>query len=172
HDGLRHVLLWGSGVQVNGSALVEGLQSPLPAGIAASGGLAADRGAFVETFTLGDEASASDQIVAVGLYGESLAIGNSSVGGWVPFGLARRITRCDHNMLYELDGERALNIYKRYLGDYARELPASGLLFPFELLRDNQESSGIIRTILGIDEEAGSLTLAGDVVEGGYLKLM
>jgi hypothetical protein len=172
HAGLRHVLLWGTGVQVNGSALVEGLQSTLPAGVAVSGGLAGDRGAFVETFTLGNQGSAFDQIVAVGLYGESLAIGNSSFGGWVPFGPARRITRCDHNVLYELDGERALNIYKRYLGEYARDLPASGLLFPFELLRDNQESSGIIRTILGVDEDAGSLTLAGDVIEGGYLKLM
>jgi hypothetical protein len=171
-DGLRHVLVWGTGVHINGSALVEGLQSTLEPGVAVSGGLAGDGGAFVETFTLGNEGSASDQIVAVGLYGETLAIGNSSFGGWVPFGPARRVTRCDHNVLYELDGERALNIYKRYLGEYARDLPASGLLFPFELLRDNRESSGIIRTILGIDDERGSLTLAGDLIEGGYLKLM
>jgi hypothetical protein len=170
--GLRHVLVWGTGVHINGSGLVEGLQATLPRGTSISGGLAGDDGAFVETFTLGDARSASDQLVAVGLYGESLAVASSSFGGWVPFGPARRVTRCSHNVLYELDGERALNIYKRYLGEYASGLPASGLLFPFELLRDDRESSGIIRTILGVDEEAGSLTLAGDCVEGGYLKLM
>ncbi|HJW11778.1 MAG TPA: FIST N-terminal domain-containing protein [Albitalea sp.] len=172
HQGLRHVLVFGTGVHINGSALVEGLQSVLDASVPISGGLAGDGGAFVETFTLGNHGSASDQIVAVGLYGMALALGNSSFGGWVPFGPARRVTRCDHNMLYELDGERALNIYKRYLGDYARDLPASGLLFPFELLRADQQSSGTIRTILGVDEAAGSLTLAGDVHEGGFLKLM
>ncbi|WP_372527079.1 FIST signal transduction protein [Piscinibacter sp.] len=171
-EGLRHVLVFGTGVHINGSALVEGLQSALDASVPISGGLAGDGGAFVETFTLGTGGSRSDQIVAVGLYGASLAVGNSSFGGWVPFGPARRVTRCEHNVLYQLDGESALNIYKRYLGDYARDLPASGLLFPFELLRDNQESSGTIRTILGVDEAAGSLTLAGDVPEGGYLKLM
>jgi hypothetical protein len=171
-EGLRHVLVFGTGVHINGSALVEGLQSMLDPSVQISGGLAGDGGAFVETFTLGTRGSRSDQIVAVGLYGASLEIGNSTFGGWVPFGPARRITRCDHNVLYELDGERALNIYKRYLGEYARDLPASGLLFPFELLRDNQESAGIIRTTLGVDEEAGSLTLAGDAPEGGYLKLM
>lgn len=170
--GLRHVLVWGTGVHINGSGLVDGLQETLPPGTSISGGLAGDGGAFVETFTLGDAGSASDQLVAVGLYGDSLAIASSSFGGWVPFGPARRVTRCSHNVLYELDGERALNIYKRYLGEYASQLPASGLLFPFELLRDDRESSGIIRTILGVDEEAGSLTLAGDCVEGGYLKLM
>jgi hypothetical protein len=170
--GLRHVLVFGTGVHINGSALVEGLQSALAPSVQISGGLAGDGGAFVETFTLGNDGAASNQLVAVGLYGASLAIGNSSLGGWVPFGPARRATRCENNVLYELDGESALGIYKRYLGDYARDLPASGLLFPFELLRDNDESSGIIRTILGVDEAAGSLTLAGDVPAGGYLKLM
>ncbi len=171
-DGLRHVLVFGTGVNINGSALVEGLQSTLPAAARVSGGLAGDNGAFIETYTLGDHGSASDQLVAIGLYGDALTVANSSFGGWVPFGPARRVTRCEHNVLYELDGERALNVYKRYLGDYARDLPASGLLFPFELLRDSRHSSGIIRTILGVDDEAGSLTLAGDVPEGGYLKLM
>jgi hypothetical protein len=169
---LRHVLVFGTGVHINGSALVQGLQATIDPAVRISGGLAGDGGAFVETFTLGAIGCRSDQIVAVGLYGEHLDIGNSTFGGWVPFGPARRITRCANNVLYELDGERALNVYKRYLGEYARDLPASGLLFPFELLGDGTEGSGIIRTILGVDEDSGSLTLAGDVPEGGYLKLM
>ncbi|HEV7914930.1 MAG TPA: FIST N-terminal domain-containing protein [Albitalea sp.] len=169
HDGLRQVLVFGTGVHINGSALVEGLRAALPPAAPISGGLAGDGGAFVETFTLADPGAASDQIAAVGLYGEALTIGNSSLGGWVPFGPARRVTRCAHNVLFELDGESALNIYKRYLGPYAGGLPASGLLFPFELMRDGDEGSGIIRTILGIDVAAGSLTLAGDVPEGGLL---
>ena len=172
HAGLRHVLVFGTGLAINGSALVDGLQGTLPGSVRLSGGLAGDSGAFVETFTLGNQGAASDQIVAVGLYGATLAVGNSCLGGWVPFGPARRITRCEHNVLYELDGESALNIYKRYLGPYAKELPASGLLFPFELMRDDRQGSGLIRTILGVDEATGSLTLAGDVPQGGLLKLM
>jgi hypothetical protein len=172
HDGLRHVLVFGTGVAINGSALVEGLQSALPPGTNLSGGLAGDGGSFAKTWTLGDAGAASDQIVAAGLYGPSLAIGNSCLGGWVPFGPARRVTRCDNNVLYELDGECALNIYKRYLGPYASGLPASGLLFPFELVCPERPGHGLIRTILGVDEAAGSLTLAGDVPQGSRLKLM
>ena len=171
-EGLRHVLVFGTGVNINGSALVDALQSTLGRSVRISGGLAGDGGTFTETFTLGPKGACNDQIVAVGMYGESLSVGNSSFGGWVPFGPVRRITRCRDNILYELDGEPALNVYKRYLGEFARDLPSSGLLFPFELLRDTQESSGIIRTTLGIDEEAGSLALAGSVTEGSYLKLM
>ncbi|MDP1153786.1 FIST C-terminal domain-containing protein, partial [Klebsiella pneumoniae] len=81
-------------------------------------------------------------------------------------------TRSSHNVLYELDGEPALDIYKRYLGDHARELPGSGLLFPFAMLGDDDSESGLVRTILGVDEAQGSVTLAGDIDPQGYLRLM
>lgn len=63
-------------------------------------------------------------------------------------------------------------MYKKYLGDYAKDLPASGLLFPFSMMGSDENETGLIRTILGIDESAGSLILDGDVYEEGYLKLM
>lgn len=170
--GLAAVLLFGVGVAINGSALVAAFEHALPAGVAVSGGLAADGGAFVRTWTLGPAGRADDQVVAIGLYGEHVAISHGSFGGWQPFGPSRKITRAVDNVLYELDGERALDIYKLYLGSYAADLPASGLLFPFELQDDAQQGGGVIRTILGIDEEAGSLILAGNVPVDGDVRLM
>lgn len=177
HRGLAAVLLLGVGVAVNGSALVAAFEQGLPPGVPVSGGLAADGGAFSRTWTIGPGGRADDQVVAVGLYGERLALGHGSFGGWQPFGPARKITRAAGNVLHQLDGERALDIYRRYLGDYAAGLPASGLLFPFELQGGAQQSSspqsaGVIRTILGMDEADGSLVLAGDVPVDGYLRLM
>ncbi|WP_247871896.1 FIST N-terminal domain-containing protein [Azospirillum sp. TSO35-2] len=169
---LSGVLLFARGVAVNGSALIDGLVSCLPAGIPVSGGLAGDGGAFTRTLVLGPSGVSEGRAVAVGLRGAGLRFGLGSVGGWEPFGPARKVTRSVGNRLLELDGEPALNVYKRYLGDYARDLPASGLLFPFELLNGNHDSVGLIRTILGIDEAAGGLILAGTVEEGFYLRLM
>lgn len=111
-------------------------------------------------------------VVGVGFYGEKIHIGHGSFGGWQPFGATRRVTRSTANVLYELDGAPALDIYKRYLGEYAKELPASGLLFPFAMLGEDHSESGLIRTILGVNEQDGSLTLAGDIVQDGYLRLM
>jgi hypothetical protein len=171
-EGLRAVLLLGTGVAINGSALVLGVESRVAPGVQISGGLAADGGAFRQTWTVSADGAASDQLLALGCYGPQLVLENSSFGGWEAFGPARKITRCHENILYELDGERALDIYKRYLGDYASQLPASGLLFPFDMLGPNQNGSGIIRTILGVNEEEGSLLLAGDIDPDGYLRLM
>jgi len=169
---LQAVLVYGPGVAVNGSALVAGLAQGLGRSVPITGGLAGDDGAFVKTWVLGDEGVSDRNAVALGLYGSSLRFGHGSYGGWLPFGPARRVTRAHGNVLQELDGEPALTIYKRYLGDHAKDLPASGLLFPF-LMEDVQSGSqGLIRTILSVDEAHGSLTLAGDVPQGAQLKLM
>jgi hypothetical protein len=74
-------------------------------------------------------------------------------------------------VLYELDGKPALELYKSFLGDYAKDLPASGLLFPLNL-RSEENAKPVVRTILAIDENAQSLTFAGDIPEGGYVRLM
>lgn len=169
---LAGVLLFGRGVDINGSALIDGLTDGIPARVPVSGGLAGDGGAFKRTLVLGPSGLSDRTAVAVGLYGDGLRFRHGSFGGWEPFGPARKVTRATGNILLELDGEPALNIYKRYLGDYAKDLPASGLLFPFELLNENHSAIGLIRTILGIDEAAGSLILAGTVEEGFYLRLM
>ncbi len=171
-ENLTGILLLGTGVSINGSALIAGMESQLPAGIRISGGLAADAGAFKQTWTLGPAGNSDHHIVAVGLYGQHVQLSYGTFAGWEPFGPARKVTRCDGNVLYELDGSRALDIYKRYLGDYAKDLPGSGLLFPFAMLNSAQEKHGIFRTILAVNEAEGSLTLAGDIDPNGYLELM
>jgi hypothetical protein len=169
---LNTVIVFGPGVDINGSALIEGLTQHLHAGVTITGGLAADAGAFRRTWTLLDRQMDDRQVVAVGLYGRALKVGHGSFGGWQPFGPVREVTRASGNLLFELDGEPALEIYRRYLGEYASALPASGLLFPFAVLGQDHQQVGLVRTILGIDETAGSLVLAGDIPLGGSVRLM
>ena len=169
---LKHVLVLGQGADINGSALVDGLTSALGPDVVVTGGLAGDGGRFTGARVLGPHGISDQHIVAVGFDGPSWQITHGSFGGWQPFGPVRCVTRADGNVLYELDGERALDIYKRYLGDYAAQLPASGLLFPWSVLGEDHSAVGLIRTILGVNEADGSLVLAGDVLQGGYLQLM
>lgn len=169
---LKAVLVFGPGVQINGSGLVDGITSVIGSSTPITGGLAGDGGAFKRTFTLGPDGVRDDTIVAIGLCGDGLTFGHGSFGGWEPFGPARKVTRCTNNVLFELDDEPALDVYKRYLGEHAKGLPASGLLFPFAMLGEDHNAIGLIRTILGVDEATGSLTLAGEIDPNGYLKLM
>jgi hypothetical protein len=170
--GLRAILIFGQGVQINGSAVLSGMTEVVGAKVPITGGLAGDGGAFAQTWVLDEKGVSSDRLTCVGLYGDSLQFAHGSFGGWSPFGPARKVTRCENNVLFELDSESALDVYKRYLGEHASGLPASGLLFPFAMLGSDHSEVGLIRTILGVDEASGSLTLAGDIDPDGYLRLM
>ncbi|MEI8288854.1 MAG: FIST N-terminal domain-containing protein [Verrucomicrobiota bacterium] len=169
---LRHVLILSDGLSVNGTALVSGFSEKLAPGVAITGGLAGDGSRFQKTLVgLGNEVK-RNQMVAIGFYGPDILIGYGSRGGWEGFGPRRRITRSQGNTLLELDNQPALALYKRYLGERAAGLPATGLLFPLELTKDANEKAGLVRTILAVDETKQSLTFAGDMPEGWYARLM
>ena len=170
-DDLVHVIVLSDGINVNGSDLVRGLTNNLPERVSITGGLAGDSGRFQETLVFWDDIPARDTISVLGLYGKNLKVGYGSLGGWDPFGPERLITRSKGNILYELDGKSALELYKRYLGEHAKGLPATGLLFPLSL-RTKEGESGVVRTILSVNEEDQSMTFAGDIPEGVYAQLM
>jgi hypothetical protein len=170
-ENLVHVLVFSDGLKVNGSDLVRGLSKHLPAGITVTGGMAGDGARFQETLVFLDDVPQNDAIIALGLYGDRLKIGFGSLGGWDSFGPERLITRSNGNVLYELDGQSALALYKKYLGEHAAQLPASGLLFPLSL-RTKAGDTAVVRAILSIDEKEQNMTFAGDVPEGAYARLM
>ena len=171
-EGLVHVLVIADGTLVNGSALVRGLNDHLPGGVQVTGGLAGDGERFEETLVFAGHEPRVGLVAAIGLYGEHLRVGFGSLGGWDPFGPDRLITRSEGNVLFELDGKSALGLYKTYLGEYARELPASALLFPLALRREGQRHRPVVRTILSVDDEAESMTFAGDMPQGEYARFM
>lgn len=170
-EDLRAVFVLSDGLRVNGTPLVEGLTRHLPAGVSITGGLAGDGNRFAQTWVLDREQPEANGICAVGFYGQRLQVGQGCDGGWSDFGPERRVTRSEGNVLYELDGAPALDLYKTYLGDRAHGLPGTALLFPLSVRRD-AASQRVVRTILGIDEARQSLTFAGDVPQGSIARLM
>lgn len=171
-EELAHVFVLSDGLKVNGSALVKGLATNLPEHIDVTGGLAADGSRFERTAVCAGGAQPNEQIVAVGLYGSQLQVGCGSLGGWDAFGVERRITRAEGNVLFELDGEPALDLYERYLGEHAAGLPASGLLFPLSIRSGSEDRKPVVRTILAIDRRGRTITFAGDVPVGYRARLM
>jgi hypothetical protein len=169
---LHNVVVFGQGIAINGSALINGIAAIAGPDVKVAGGLAGDGSAFKRTVVVSSNGVSDQRVVGIGFYGDSMQIGHGSFGGWQPFGPVRRVTRSTGNILYELDDEPALDVYKRYLGEHARDLPSSGLLFPFSMLGSDHGAVGLIRTILGVNEADGSLILAGDIVADGYLQLM
>jgi hypothetical protein len=168
---LTSLFLLSDGLNVNGSDLLRGLNAELDARVVVTGGLAGDGSRFQRTWVLENRQLRRHRVVAVGLYGRALRVGYGSQGGWDSFGPTQRITRSDGNVLFEVDGQPALRLYKRHMGPLAAGLPATALMFPLSIKRQ-EGADPIVRTILAVDEATQSMTFAGDVPQGTEVQFM
>lgn len=170
-ENLRHVFVLSEGSYVNGSDLIDGMESKINGNAKITGGMCGDGPRFTRTLTGYHESPKEGEVVVIGFYGDTLEFSFSSFGGWIPFGPERIVTKSHGNQLFAIDNEPALNIYTKYLGDKANELPEASLFYPLNVVKEGQ-GEPVVRTILGIDGAKKSMTLAGDIPEGSKVQLM
>lgn len=170
-DDLRHIFILSDGSKVNGSDLIASLNEKTNNNVLISGGLAGDDARFEKTLVGLNQNPTQGKIVGIGFYGNNIKVGNGTMGGWDSFGPEREVTESAYNILYRIGDKYALDIYKEYLGKYANELPGAALLFPLSM-RLHEEEEPVVRTILSIDEEKKSMTFAGDIPKGSFVRFM
>jgi hypothetical protein len=170
-ENMNYVMVISDGSKVNGSELVRGMSAMADQKILITGGLAGDGSNFHSTLVGLNEQPREGIIAAIGFYGNKLKVNHGSQGGWEIFGDEMKVTKSVGNQLYELNGENALEIYKRNLGRDADDLPGAALLFPLAIILPGTDKT-IVRTILTIDEETGSMIYAGDIPEGSSVCFM
>ena len=171
NENLAYVMVISDGSQVNGSQLVKGIEHANVRNVPVSGGLAGDADQFNYTLVGCNAQPDRGNITAIGFYGKYLKIAHGSVGGWEIFGPEKQVTASDANRLSEIDGLNALDLYKQYLGKYADELPGSALLFPL-FVREDENATGVVRTILSIEPDQKTMVFAGDIPVGSYIRFM
>lgn len=170
-EGLKYVFVLSEGSFINGSELTKGMNTATKDNVLITGGLCGDGARFEKTLAGYDENPKPGEIIAIGFYGESFEATFSIHGGWTPFGPERVVTKSESNVLYELDNQPALDLYKKYLGDKSKELPAAALLYPLNV-KSTEEKQSFVRTILNIDEADNTMILAGDIPEHSKVQLM
>jgi hypothetical protein len=168
---LAFIFILSDGLKVNGTRLVRGILENTREDLLMTGGLAGDGVHFKETGVGVDTLPKNGVIAAIGFYGDKLKVSSGTGGGWTKFGHTRRVTRSCDNMLYEMDGKNALELYIKYLGDEAKNLPASGQFFPLCIKPAADSEHEVVRAFLGIDKNEKSLLFAGDVPEGAIAQL-
>lgn len=171
-NDLKGIFVLSDGLHVNGSELVKGISDNIASDVNVTGGLAGDGQRFEKTWTMVNGEIKDNNVTAVGFYGEHVHIECQFGGGWDVLGPERLVTKAQSNVLYALDGQPALDLYKKYLGERAAGLPATGLLFPLSIRNSNEYNDITVRTILGVNEADNSITFAGDIPQGAKVRLM
>lgn len=171
-EDLRHIFIFSDKAIGNGIKLFEGLNSNLNKNISITGGIAGDNNNDTNIpFVIYNNKLKTKKIVALGLYGVDLKIGIGCRGGWDSFGIERKVTKAKDNIIYELDGKPALQVYKSFLGDKANDLPSSAITFPLSMRNKNNETP-VVRAVVDINEKDQSLLFIGKIPENSYIRGM
>ncbi|MFH6972204.1 FIST signal transduction protein [Flavobacterium petrolei] len=170
-ENLKHLFVLSEGSFVNGSSLIKGLENDIDLEVSITGGMCGDDARFEKTVASYKENPKEGEVILIGFYGDTLEISYASFGGWIPFGPERIITKSEANILYEIDGQPALDLYKKYLGEKASELPQASLLYPLNVTPEGKKEP-VVRTILNINNDDQSMILAGDVPMNSRVQLM
>ena len=170
-EALKYILVLSCGSLVNGEDLIRGITDVVGEEILITGGMAGDGDRFEKTMVGCAKNPEEGNVVLIGFYGDHIKVSSGVKSGWSFFGPERTVTSSHKNILYTIDGENALELYKRYLGDFAKQLPSSALFFPLAILSSNNDIP-LVRTILSVDEASGSMTFAGNIPTGAKVRLM
>lgn len=168
---LKGLFVISEGSFINGTELINHLNLQTKGLVPVFGGIAADMERFETTLVGLNEEPSQGKIVLVGFYGNSIRFGFGLKGGWHNFGPEREVTKSEKNILYTIGNHKALDLYKEYLGEYAAQLPASSLFFPLSITTNNK-GENLVRTVLSINEKNKSMTFAGEIPQGSFVKFM
>lgn len=176
--GPDFVMVLPDGIKLNSTKLVASLKQTLDSRCPIVGGVASDDLSFVRTCQFFNHDVFTDGVVALALRGP-LRVTTVAKAGFQPLGKARTCTKVENdNLILELDGQSALELYKDFLGPEITERPDIGIEFPLAVITASgadymvsDERSQVIRVVRRLDNERGALQCGGDVYEGAKIRM-
>lgn len=167
-------LMFPDGLTGNGAEVIRGVQDIFGLSFPIVGGSAADDFSFTRTYQYFEGRVNTDSVVGVLLAGP-IALGIGARHGWQPLGKPRKVTQALSNVVQELDGLSAVNLYETYFGKAAATLKSEvladmSILYPLGMPIPEEEEY-LLRNVLRVDPN-GSLVYAGEIPQGSEVRLM
>ncbi len=158
------ILILGSGLDTDGEQLVRGIQHLTGNEITMFGGLAGDDARFKETYVFSETTLENYGAIAMVFDTAHYEVNGIATSGWVSIGTDKIITHSEGNVVYTIDGQPALDVYKQYLNVRDTDLPEIGVEYP--LLIKKPGAQDVLRAVVNVDIEKKALIFAGTVPNG------
>lgn len=171
------LLIFPNGLGGDGIKVIEGLHSIFGSQFEIVGGYLGDGENFGKTSQFFNGKVYSDAIPGLLICGkEEFRTGVGVRSGFESIGIHFRCTKSEGNVVSEFDGESALGLYKKFLGEErSSKLPGICLEYPFGLIDEKVSIGGKeyfqLRCGLAVDEKEGTISLAASIPEGGAITL-
>jgi diguanylate cyclase (GGDEF)-like protein/PAS domain S-box-containing protein len=161
----KAIIIFPSYHHVDSQELIEGIYEINPE-VIISGGIAADNENFEGTYVFTEKEMTSGGVVAAVLNSAHLQIDAYTNSKWQEIGKSITVTKADGNTIYSINKKKPLHILKQYLGEtFTKQLPNSGVEFPFLMEIDGEKSSVFISKVL----KTGEIEVTRKMPEGTQL---
>lgn len=170
------LLIFPDGMGGDGIQVIQGIQSMLGENFEIVGGYLGDADHFKKTHQYYNGKIYSDSIAGLLICGKTHETGIGVRSGFESIGNQFYCTSAEKNIVYRFDDERALDLYKEFLGkERAKKLPAVCLEYPFGLIDEKVSIEGKeyfqLRCGLAVDHKQGSINLAASIPVGSSVTL-
>jgi hypothetical protein len=135
------------------------------------GGMAGDDWALNGSYVFTNHKETDDGIVALVLDANKISLTGMAITGWKPLGITRTVTKSINNLLYEIDGRSAVELYLKYLGKEDKITQNNYNIFeelsfeyPFIVERDGNET--LLKSPMKIDDQEKALVMDLPMPEG------
>lgn len=150
----------------NGVLILEGLKQTLGDNVPIIGGMAADDYTFEKTYQFFQDEVLSDSVPVLLFFGK-LLFSHGVASGWTPINQRSCVTKVAGNVVYEIDGQRALDFYQHYLG--AERFANNYAIHALAVFEDQDHF--YMRAPNAYDQESGSVTFFSDIPEQAIVQI-
>lgn len=162
------VLMMTGGFGIDATSIVNGIKDGIGKEIPMYGGVAADDLQMKKTYAFSHEKTTSNGSVLLVIDTDKIAMSGLATSGWQAIGVEKTITKSEGHVIYEINNERAYDVFTRYFGLTDRSDSMEYLLslqtnYPLQIIRDTDT---ILRSPLVMNQEAGTITLMGGISQG------
>ena len=158
----RLLVIFANTFRFDSTDLLKKLTGAFPRIVLAGGNAGDDfRFAGCHVFTMHEDDA---DVVIAAIDSDDLTVRTEYLFNWQSIGQEMLVTKSSGSTVYEINGERVLDIYDHYLGsDISGNILEYGIEFPLIY-----EQGGVLvaRAAVAVDVEAGSITFAGEIPEG------
>jgi len=160
-----------NGAILDGETLLRSIEKVLGSHLNLFGGMAGDDMSFKGTYVFTNDWSSGYGVAAIVFNEDEIKMYGVALSGWKSVGVSRTITKSKKNLLYEIDGKPALEMYLRFLGedldstkDQTKFFDDVGLHYPLQIQRKDREP--MMCNPMGYNKAENALVLEADIEEG------
>lgn len=164
------IMVMSAGLTANGEQLIEGITRGAGTSVDIYGGLSGDDLKMSGSFAFSGKKILANGVLVLAFNRDKVQLKGLSVSGWKGLGTPKRITKAQGNVVTEIDGEPATEVYRRYFqieGDEKEQFYFAGE-YPLRVIRD--DGSAVIRNVMYADVKTGAITYGGTVPQGARVQ--